>query len=288
MIRELPDALRDVTPDGLKTPRVGAWAELKYRLLFHYASMFASSMKVRWDRRVYVDLFACAGRAELKGTKRTVLTSPLLAMSVDVPFDRYILCESNESILHALRARVNTGFGSRDVRFVAGDCNDNVDEIIRAMPAVGKGATALAFCFIDPCKVSHLRFETIRRLAERYVDFLVLIPTGMDINRNLDVYLRENNTLLDDFLGTHDWRFPVMNARRSGESVGLAVGRVFEAQMRALRYTHGGIADSVLVRYSPTNVALYRLGFFSRHQLGGKFWKEALHASNPQGSLFGK
>jgi three-Cys-motif partner protein len=265
---------------------VGDWAELKYRLLFHYANMFASSMKEKWDRRVYVDLFACAGRAEVKGTTRTVLTSPLLAMSVDVPFDRYILCEANGPCLDALRARTDASFRSRDIRFVAGDCNDNVDEIIRAMPPIGPGATMLAFCFVDPCKVRHLKFETIRRLAAMYVDFLVLIPTGMDINRNPDVYLREDSTDLDDFLGTRDWRFPVMAARRKDESVGLAVGRVFEAQMKALRYTHGGIDDSVLVRYSPKNVPLYRLGFFSRHQLGGKFWKEAKRAGNPQGCLF--
>ena len=286
MIRELPDALRDVQADGLETPRVGDWAELKYRLLFHYASMFASSMKEKWARRVYVDLFACAGRTSVRGTARTVLTSPLLAMSVEVAFDRYILCEANATFLDALRARVDRTFPGRDVRFVAGNCNDNVNEIIRAMPTIGKRDTMLAFCFIDPCKVRHLRFETIRRLAALYIDFLVLIPTGMDITRNLDVYLREENTDLDEFLGTRDWRFPVMDARRKGESVGLAVGRMLEAQMKALGYAHGGIDDSVLVRYSPTNVPLYRLGFFSRHQLGGKFWKEAQRASNPQGSLF--
>ena len=286
MIRELPDALRDVAPDGLETPRVGDWAELKYRLLFHYASMFASSMKEKWARRVYVDLFACAGRAEVKGTARTVLTSPLLAMSIDVPFDRYILCEAKGKYIDALRARVDRDFRGRDARFVEGDCNDNVDEILRAMPAIGKRDTMLAFCFIDPCKVRHLRFDTIRRLAALYVDFLVLIPTGMDVSRNLDVYLRPDNADLGTFLGTPDWRPEILSARRKGESVGLAVGRVFEAQMKALRYTHGGVEDSELVRYSPKNVALYRLGFFSRHPLGGRFWKAARLASNPQGSLF--
>jgi three-Cys-motif partner protein len=207
-------------------------------------------------------------------------------MSVDVPFDRYILCEANGSFLSTLRARVDATFRGRDVRFVAGDCNANVDDIIGEMPIIGKRDTMLGFCFIDPCKVRHLKFETIRRLAALYIDFLVLIPTGMDINRNLDVYLREDNGDLDEFLGTRTWRFPVMDARRRGESVGLAVGRIFEAQMKALGYGHGGMDDSVLVRYSPKNVALYRLGFFSRHPLGGKFWKAARLASNPQGSLF--
>lgn len=81
LIRELPDALRELVRDGLKTPRVSEWAELKYRLLYHYASMFASSMKGKWDQHVYIDLFACAGRAEVKGTARTVLTSSFLAMT---------------------------------------------------------------------------------------------------------------------------------------------------------------------------------------------------------------
>lgn len=40
--------------DGLSTPIVGDWAEEEYRLVECYAQIFATSMKRKWDARVYV------------------------------------------------------------------------------------------------------------------------------------------------------------------------------------------------------------------------------------------
>jgi hypothetical protein len=51
MIANLPE-LKD---DSLITPEVGAWAEDKYRLVGNYAAMFATSMKKKWECRIYID-----------------------------------------------------------------------------------------------------------------------------------------------------------------------------------------------------------------------------------------
>ena len=80
--------------DGLHTPEVGSWSDVKYRLISNYAEMFSTSMRKKWDKRVYIDLFAGAGRAAIKDTKEIVETSSLLAMGVTHPFDRYVLCDS--------------------------------------------------------------------------------------------------------------------------------------------------------------------------------------------------
>ena len=53
-------------PDNLYTPLVGQWSEEKYMLLANYAQVFATSMKDKWEDRVYVDLFAGAA-GENKG-----------------------------------------------------------------------------------------------------------------------------------------------------------------------------------------------------------------------------
>ena len=42
----------------------------------------------------------------------------------------------------------------------------------------------LALCLVDPCAVRNLKFSTIRDLSSLLVDFLVLIPSHMDANRN--------------------------------------------------------------------------------------------------------
>lgn len=285
MVKKLPQVLQAVSADELITPEVGEWAEHKYQLLFHYANMFASSMKDKWDQRVYVDLFASAGKARVKNTSRIVLTSGLLALSVENPFDRYIFCESDPSLRAALKARVESAHPGKDVHYVAGDCNSETKAILQSMPKFGRDLKVLTFCFIDPCKVAHFKFSTIRALATRYVDFLILVPTGMDINRNLEAYSQPDNSSLDGFLGRPQWRDDFRRARQSGDAVDVAITRIFGDQMRTLGYKHGGVDDSVLVRYDPKNVPLYRLGFFSRHPLGGRFWKQAKQLSDPQTSF---
>jgi hypothetical protein len=43
------DCAAGLPDDGLPTLEVGSWAEEKYNLLRHYASLFATSMKARWE-----------------------------------------------------------------------------------------------------------------------------------------------------------------------------------------------------------------------------------------------
>jgi three-Cys-motif partner protein len=105
--------LPELEDDGLLTPEVGEWAEEKYRLVGLYDELFPKSMKGKWGSRVYLDLFSGAGRARLKGTKRIVPASPLLALSVSDKFDRYIFCEMESEKLSALNregeARLSRG-----------------------------------------------------------------------------------------------------------------------------------------------------------------------------------
>ena len=102
----MTEKLPRLKPDGLITPEVGAWGERKYRLVAGYASMFSTSMKSKWECRVYVDLFAGCGRAQLEGTTHIVPGSPLLAVSLDTRFDEYVFCEQEEERIEALKQRV--------------------------------------------------------------------------------------------------------------------------------------------------------------------------------------
>ena len=76
-------------------PEIGSWGEEKYCLVRNYAQIFASSMKDKWHCRVYIDLFSGAGRAKIKDTGKIVDGSPLIALGIENPFDRYIFCEQN-------------------------------------------------------------------------------------------------------------------------------------------------------------------------------------------------
>jgi len=56
--------------------------------------------------------------------------------------------------------------------------------------------------------------------------------------------------------------------------------------MAELRFRYASLADMVHIRSTKENLPLYHLGFFSRHELGSKFWREARKYSDDQMHLF--
>ena len=273
-----------VSNDGLYTPEVGDWAERKYRLLWHYANLFATSMKYKWDQRVFIDLFSGAGYARIRGTERVVQTSSLLALQVADPFDRYIFCDSDANCIDSLKKRVEKINPSARCFFEKCNVNISCSEIISDMPLHGSGRKVLSFCFVDPFKLTDIRFETIKNLSGRFVDFLIHVP-AMDPIRNEGIYYLPDSSVVADYLGKANWR----ELRPLGDPLvpfDIFITKNLDSQMKALSYHHGGILENVMIRSTDKNLPLYRLGFYSRNQLGEKFWKEAKKYSDPQLSLF--
>ena len=108
--------------------------EEKYRLVRNYAQIFATAMKDKWQCRVYIDLFAGAGRARIKDSGKIVDGSQLIALGIENPFDRYIFCEQNPNNMNALSSRVKDEYPERDIHFVPGDANQTVDQILSLIP----------------------------------------------------------------------------------------------------------------------------------------------------------
>src|SRR5262249_32187962 len=194
------------TDDGLFCGEpAGAWVEDKHRLVALYDALFSTGMKLKWDARVYIDLFAGAGMLRLRESGKILLGSPLLALQVKDPFDKYIFCEKNPQSIEALRVRVERHFPKADVSFIEGDCNENAEEICAQIPVASASKRVLSFCFVDPYDLS-IKLSTIAKIADRFVDFLVLLALYMDANRNLQHYLASENRKIDEFLGLSDWR----------------------------------------------------------------------------------
>jgi three-Cys-motif partner protein len=282
MIPRLPE-LRD---DGLTTPEVGAWAEDKYRLVGNYAAMFATSMRKKWECRVYIDLFAGAGRARIEGTKRIIPASPILALNIEDQFDIYIFCESDETKASALEERVSKTYPSAEVRFLYGDTNNLTQDILREIPQASRQFKVLGFCFVDPYSLRNLNFNTIRALSSRLMDFLVLIPSYMDANRNIMHYLNPENPAVDQFLGDPGWRKDWQQTGKRGEDFATFFVDRFGKQMSSMGYLYPGIQDTKLIRSVEKNLPLYHLCFFSRNKLGHQFWKQAMKYSQDQFELF--
>lgn len=274
----------NVADDSLYIPDVGDWAEDKYRLLWCYLDLFATSMKAKWDARCYIDLFAGSGYARIRGTSRIVQSSSFLALQVTDPFDCYIFCDSDPRCISSLEARVSRLRPAARCFFKNRDVNSSSADIISDLPSHGPDRKVLSFCFIDPCKIKDIKFALIRDLSSRYVDFLIHIPV-MDPKRSESARLREDSGVISDYLGTTSWK----DARKKGDPAipfDIFIGEVLDKQMKSLGYVHGGISASVMIRSTERNLPLYRLAFYSRHALGEKFWKSAKKYSDPQMSLF--
>jgi three-Cys-motif partner protein len=162
-------------------------------------------MKHKWDVRFYLDLYAGAGYNKIRGTSRIVLGSPLLAISVERPFDKYIFCEEDLEKLDALRQRTHRIAPSANVAYVSGDCNSRVKEILREIPPASRQSTVLGLCLVDPYDLG-IKFETLRALSERYVDFLCLLALNMDARRNYQRYIEPESKKVNESLGSSDWR----------------------------------------------------------------------------------
>jgi len=191
--------------DGLPFSYVGAWTEDKHTLVALYDTLFSTGMKNKWPTRVYIDLYSGPGFVRVRGTSRMMIGSPLLALGVPDPFDKYVFCESDPILLSALEKRVNRLFPRALVRFVLGDCNEKIEEICANIPPPSKDHGVLSFCFVDPYDIS-IRFSTVRRLSSYYMDFLFLLGVHMDANRNLDHYINPNNSKIEEFLDLPHWR----------------------------------------------------------------------------------
>lgn len=281
--KELPQ----VQADGLAVADVGAWAEEKYRLVELYASLFCRAVRGKWDCLVYIDIFAGAGYARFKGTQRIVAGSPLIALGLEEKFDRYVFCEADDESAAALRQRCAREYPAERVVVILGDANVSAQDVVRGFPTPSKSNRVLGFCFVDPFKMANLKFATIEALSRRFMDFLVLIPSGMDAHRNEGLYVREENRTVDEFVGNPEWRSVWLAEKAKGRTFETFVVEEFGRSMSRLGYPAPSLDHAAVIRSDEKNLLLYRLMHYSKHQLAGKLWQQAKKYTNPQAGFEG-
>ncbi len=283
----MTDKLPTFVDDGLITEEIGPWGEEKYRHLSLYAQMFAASMKKKWDCRVYIDLFAGAGRSRIKGTNRIVAASPLIALAIEPKFDKYILCEKDKQKIRTLETRVKRDNPTVDAIFLPGDVNTLAGQILANIPQHRRDFKVLCFCFVDPYNLKDLAFETIVTLSARFMDFLVLIASDMDAVRNVSTYELPHSRTVERFLGEPEWRSEWKQAKARGERFDFYLMSRFSSQMESLKYIRASIEETKQVRSTEKNLPLYRLALFSRHPRAKEFWQQAMKYGKDQLDLPG-
>lgn len=270
--------LPDPQDDGLYAGvEIGSWSEDKYALVGLYDRLFSSGMKNKWESRVYIDLYSGPGLRKVRDRSKFLWGSPILALGLKDPFDKYIFCEENPEAMSALQRRVKTHFPNANVEFVLGNCNEKIEAVCALIP---KANRVLSFCFVDPYDLS-IKFSTVQRIAHFRVDFLFLLALHMDANRNQAYYMSRKVTKIDDLLGNIDWRTR-WKALPEPKKFPRFLAELYAERMQSLGYLPVGFELMKQVRSDVRNLPLYHLAFFSRHKLAFKYWREVLKYSTPQ------
>lgn len=242
-------------------------------------------MKDTFQKRVYIELYAGAGYSQIRDTDRIIPGSPINALSLKDPFDKYIFCEEDDEKREALQVRVRRHAPDADVTFVPGDCDANVAAITRAIPRHSKTNKVLSLCFVDPNDIG-IKFATLRALgATRMVDFVVLLALYMDALRAEQQYVR-NPSKINQLLGAESWKERWRDAKQKGTDFPHFIAEEFASSMAGMDYIPPPFYSMRKIFYYEKNYPLYAVGLFSRHPLAYKLWDDALKYTDDQLDLF--
>lgn len=269
--------------DGLYLPTIKPHSLEKIALHNRYAERFASAMHRKWPQLAYIGLYAGAGRALVveKGVgtaqKEIVETSALAVLRQPKLFTHYIYVDNDDRCTTALRQRIDALHPSSQVTVFSCDVNDCVSSVRNSLPRFTKTHGLLSFCFIDPFDLQ-LRFSTIRALSDLKIDFLVLLMLGVDARRNLRSYYDSDSTRIADFVDCPDWR---SEHPQGSSGVVRFLARKFDEGMVRLGYLS---AKDTLhpVKVKGMSVFQYFLAFYSKDQLGMRFWQDCRQELSPQ------
>lgn len=266
-----------VRDDGLYTPDIKLHSIEKIRLHNRYARIFATSMRSKWPQLAYVGLYSGGGHARISGTDEIVETSALSVLRQPDRFTDYIYVDYDQRCVEALRTRSEPLRAGARLSVIEADVNESVEQLRRALPTFSRTNGLLSFCFIDPFDLQ-LRFETIRRLSNLRIDFLVLLMLGVDGRRNFKRYLLDpSSSRIGNLIDCPEWR----QEYKTGGSVVRFVLRKFDQAMQELGYLSA--ADDIHpITISGMGVLQYVLAFYSKNPMGRHFWRQTRASLSPQ------
>ncbi len=267
--------------DGLPLRRSGLWVSEKLHYLRRYIDIFAASMRNQpWRERYYIDLFSGPGKCLVRETRDVCLGSPLLALTTQHPFTGYFFVDLDPLNIDALRQRCSASPIASSVRYKVGDSNTIVTQLVKQIQTIDRENipgrySCLNLAFLDPDGLE-LQWETVATLAQPYsMDLIIHYPEG-GLNRSMrKVYEKEEQTAVDRFFGSEEWR--AIYAQWWNQGVHRRLIDFYKERLRDLGYKEVLQGDEVgyepLIRSTTRKAPLYRLLFACKHPLGYKFWQ---------------
>ena len=304
-LRRLPRDLPPPLDDGRPARLVRPYDRIKMHLWGGIVNASAMAMKNKWPgRRACIDLFASYGLNRIIDTGELCWGSALLALHADAGFDTYIFCDKDPLATRVLCERIvderyfalpvfdldigaeSAGARTTEIKgavtsgpkviVLTGDANEAPVFIRALMPAWEHNRYALAL--IDPPSLSFW-WESLEALTfNERMDLMLLFAEGMDLNRNFERYAAKEQSKLDRFVGTPDWREKMTTPRPT-----IALREYYKDRMRRyLGYEAFGSYDRP-VRNSK-HAELYKLIYASKIKLGSDIW-DRVNKDEPDGQI---
>ena len=118
------------------------------------------------------------------------------------------------------------------------------------------------------------------------VDFLILLALMMNAKRNLHNYIVEESKVIDLFIDRSNWREPFKNTEVRKENFIKFLAKCYDENMIRLGYNVKNEGLKPKVDADEYNLSLYYLAFYSKHELGNKFFSEIQKYNIEQQTLF--
>ncbi len=271
--------------DGLPTRPSQDYAKDKLAILKGYLGRFTTAMKDKsWRALNYIDLQAGPGKNSFKPSGDILLGSPLLALTTRFAFDNVFLVEMGTSEYDALVSRVEASNLGESVKHYNEDCNVAVDKIVENIKQNDKVYSpgiwpCLNLAFLDP-EGLEVEWQTVEKLASlQRMDLIINFSTN-GITRNAGQLVgHEEDTVIDRFFGTREWRSIYEETRRKGGSV---VRRelidFYLGRLKGMGYVKTKREEKPFK--NQRNVQVYTMIFASKHDLGIQFWNGAVQEVN--------
>ena len=174
----------------------GNWTEAKMEIVVDYAKAYLTIMnKQDWVKTLYFDGFAGSGLIGAKENDEAIKGTALRILDIQdpKPFDVYYFVEKDEKNKRSLQAKIEEKYFGKNAHVVQADCNTKLIDMANYLK---NDSRYRALAFIDPFGMT-VNWSSIEALKGLGIDFWILVPTGLGVNRLL---VKDINNIPEEWL----------------------------------------------------------------------------------------
>lgn len=271
------------TDDGFSITAAEPWIKDKVSIIRQYLSSFVLNLHGRVDELIFVDLSAGNGLYSLGAKKEIFPAASLMALSLDLPINRYIFCEADNDQSGILKIRINKYFRGKNVIQLEGRPEELIDRLQLYIPQSKGNYKVAVFCLCDLFSLD-IPFKTISKLNDLGFSFLIPFTFVLNDQVNYEFYIREQRDKVSRFLGGFKDIERLEKDLTSNSVFYKRLIRIFENNMLSL-----GLNASTSVHKIDSGlmeVPMYYTGLFSKQFATKAILQDVESARNVQFDLF--